>query len=174
MSAHFNVVVEQEPMLFWQRLIFRGGLKISSEYVEDSDGYNKKHEEHHIKITLKRWNQLVKEIQFMDGTIYRCKNSALAEAYATSAIKLYDSLAKIENARFDVNEYEYIGRTKGGYIEQALNRFNEESSKIRDKLKTYQKNRKRYYKEVENKKVKNKQIRIPESVYINDYKTPIK
>lgn len=67
-----------------------------------------------------------------------------------------------------------MGRTKGGYIEQALNRFNEESSKIRDKLETYQKNRKRYYKVVENKKVKNKQIRIPESVYINDYKTPIK
>ena len=172
-TGKFNVRVIPSNTPFFSKLSYEGDLEITAEYIEDKDGYNKKHEDYHIKISLKHWNLLVDEIGFLER-IYCSTNIGYAMEYAKSAIYLRDSLAKMENARFDANEYIYIGRTQPEYFERVLNEYKKEYNDINQKIKTYHENRMKYYEKVENKKKRRKKIIIPEPIFITGYTSPIK
>ena len=172
-TSWFKVRVISSNTLFFSKLSYEGDLEVTAEYIEDKDGYNKKHEDYHIKISLKHWNLLVDEIGFLEG-MYCNTNIGYAMEYAKSAIYLRDSLAKMENARFDANEYIYIGRTQPEYFERVLNDYKKEYNDIKQKIKTYHENRMKYYEKVENKKKRRKKIIIPEPIFITGYTSPIK
>ena len=104
------------------------------------------------------------------GTTY--SDSTTPRSYAYNHL---GQLAQVvENARFDANEYIYIGRTQPEYFERVLNEYKKEYNDINQKIKTYHEHRMKYYEKVENKKKRRKKIIIPEPIFITGYTSPIK
>ena len=141
--------------------------------MNDENGYNKKHEEHHVKIVLKYWNKLVDELQDLEQW-YCSDNFSLAKNYAEATIWYYQNQAELDNAMFDYNEYIHIGRTQNYYMNKVVYDFKRAKSTIKKRLDRYNNAKQNYYKKVENKAIKKLKIKVPASPQIKNYTSPIK
>ena len=169
----YALKVNDTSVTCFVKLSFEGNLELKAVYVNDENGYNKKHEEHHVKIVLKYWNKLVDELQDLEQW-YCSDNFSLAKNYAEATIWYYQNQAELDNAMFDYNEYIHIGRTQNYYMNKVVYDFKRAKSTIKKRLDRYNNAKQNYYKKVENKAIKKLKIKVPASPQIKNYTSPIK